>query len=112
MGSWRRLAPGPRFRSPPATRSRSSAPSAAGEGAMTHIAAADATDALVIAGRRFASRLLLGTGGYPNQPVTPASPPAAAPALAAGSLRPLTPPRHVRGGGGLVRGRDVLPPHT
>src|SRR5258708_29063532 len=92
MGSWHRLAPGPRFRSPPATRSRSSAPSAAGEAAMTHIAAADAADALVIAGRRFASRLLLGTGGYSNPPgkLHPLPPPGTP--LAPASPPPPTPP--------------------
>src|SRR5258708_35918648 len=91
MGSWRRLAPGPRFRSPPATRSRSSAPSAAGEEAMTHIAAADAADALVIAGRRFASRLLLGTGGFAHQRGHLHSAPAAAPPPATASPRRLRP---------------------
>ena len=54
---------------------------------MTHIAAADATDALVIAGRRFASRLLLGTGGYPNQQVMLDSLAAAEPAMATVSIR-------------------------
>src|SRR5258708_32674847 len=92
MGSWRRLAPGPRFRSPPATRSRSSAPSAAGEEAMTHIAAADAADALVIAGRRFASRLLLGTGGVSHQHGLRDPPPAAGPARGTGAPPPTTTP--------------------
>src|SRR5690348_13767562 len=67
--SWRHPVAGSRMRSPPATRSRSSVRLAVGEGAMTHIPASDAADALVIAGRRFTSRLLLGTGGYPNQQV-------------------------------------------
>src|SRR5260370_38965572 len=98
MGSWHRLAPGPRFRSPPATRSRSSAPSAAGEAAMTHIAAADAADALVIAGRRFASRLLLGTGGYPNPPRNPRLLPPGGPAVATGVHPPLRPQGCARGG--------------
>src|SRR5260221_9572930 len=93
MGSWHRLAPGPRFRSPPATRSRSSAPSAAGEAAMTHIPAADAADALVIAGRRFASRLLLGTGGSSKNTVVLHPPPPAGPALVTRSLPPRTPAR-------------------
>src|SRR5260370_26481076 len=111
MGSWRRLAPGPRFRSPPATRSRSSAPSAAGEGAMTHIAAADAADALVIAGRRFASRLLLGTGGYPNQQVMLHSPPPAEPAMATVSIRRLSPQGYAESAVGLLgRGASPLPP--
>src|SRR5258708_34357858 len=92
MGSWHRLAPGPRFRSPPATRSRSSAPSAAGEAAMTHIAAADAADALVIAGRRFASRLLLGTGGFPNPQRPARRPPPAEPPQATGVTPPPTTP--------------------
>src|SRR5260221_11944638 len=98
MGSWRRLAPGPRFRSPPATRSRSSAPSAAGEEAMTHIAAADAADALVIAGRRFASRLLLGTGGYSKPQGMLHSPAPAGTAKATGAIPPLSPQGYAEGG--------------
>ena len=33
---------------------------------MTDIAIPTSADGIVIAGRRFASRLLLGTAGYPN----------------------------------------------
>jgi thiazole synthase len=50
----------------------------------THTAAADA---LMIAGTRFASRLLMGSGGYPNQQVLLDSLKAAEPALVTVALR-------------------------
>src|SRR5258708_1668826 len=112
MGSWHRPPSGPRCRSPPAMRSRSSARLAAGEGAMTHIAAADATDALVIAGRGFASRLLLGTGGYPNQQVMLDSLAAAEPAMATVSIRRISLEGYAESVVDLVGGRYALLPHT
>src|SRR5216684_2881380 len=112
MGSRHRPPPGARCRSPPAMRSRSSARSAAGEGAMTHIAAADATDALVIAGRRFASRLLLGTGGYPNQQVMLDSLAAAEPAMATVSIRRISLEGYAESVVDLVGGRYALLPNT
>jgi thiazole synthase len=45
------------------------------------------SDALVIAGRRFSSRLLMGSGGYPNQQVLLDSLAAAEPALVTVALR-------------------------
>src|SRR5260370_15658972 len=112
MAPSHRLPTGPRFRSPPATRSRSSAPSAAGEAAMPHIAAADAADALVIAGRRSASRLLLGTGGYPNTRVMPAALAAAEPAMATVSIRRISLEGYAESVVDLVGGRYELLPNT
>ncbi len=79
---------------------------------MTHIAAADAADALVIAGRRFASRLLLGTGGYPNQQVMLDSLAAAEPAMATVSIRRISLEGYAESVVDLVGGRYALLPNT
>jgi thiazole synthase len=79
---------------------------------MTHIAAADAGDALVIAGRRFASRLLLGTGGYPNQQVMLDSLAAAQPAMATVSIRRISLEGYAESVVDLVGGRYPLLPNT
>src|ERR1700686_1091979 len=79
---------------------------------MTHIAAADAADALVIAGRRFSSRLLLGTGGYPNQQVMLDSLAAAEPAMATVSIRRISLEGYAESVVDLVGGRYALLPNT
>ena len=79
---------------------------------MTHIAAADAGDALIIAGRRFASRLLLGTGGYPNQQVMLDSLAAAEPAMATVSIRRISLEGYAESVVDLVGGRYPLLPNT
>ena len=79
---------------------------------MTHIAAPDAGDALVIAGRRFASRLLLGTGGYPNQQVMLDSLDAAQPAMATVSIRRISLEGYAESVVDLVGGRYPLLPNT
>ena len=79
---------------------------------MTHIAATDAGDALVIAGRRFASRLLLGTGGYPNQQVMLDSLAAAVPAMATVSIRRISLEGYAESVVDLVGGRYPLLPNT
>ena len=79
---------------------------------MTHIAAADTGDALVIAGRRFTSRLLLGTGGYPNQQVMLESLAAAEPAMATVSIRRISLEGYAESVVNLVGGRYPLLPNT
>lgn len=79
---------------------------------MTHIPASDAGDALVIAGRRFTSRLLLGTGGYPNQQVMLDSLAAAGPAMATVSIRRISLEGYAESVVDLVGGRYPLLPNT
>lgn len=79
---------------------------------MTHIPASDAGDALVIAGRRFSSRLLLGTGGYPNQQVMLDSLAAAGPAMATVSIRRISLEGYAESVVDLVGGRYPLLPNT
>src|SRR5579872_159446 len=62
MARWCRVPPGQRRRSSPATRSRSCAPGRAADERLRHM-----SDPLIIAGQEFASRLFLGTAGYPNR---------------------------------------------
>jgi thiazole synthase len=78
---------------------------------MTHIPAPSA-DGLVIAGRSFASRLLLGTGGYPNQQVMLDSLAAAEPAMATVAIRRISLEAYEESMVKLVGGRYPLLPNT
>src|SRR5690242_11643087 len=71
-----------------------------------------AGDGLTIAGKRFGSRLLLGTGGYPNQQVMLDSLAAAAPAMATVSIRRISLEGYAESVVDLVGGRYPLLPNT
>jgi thiazole synthase len=75
-------------------------------------APARAPDALAIADRRFASRLLLGTAGYPNQQVMLDSLAAAAPALVTVAIRRISLEAYAESLVDLVGGRYPLLPNT
>jgi thiazole synthase len=80
---------------------------------MTHLPpSADTGDGLVIAGRRFSSRLLLGTGGYPNQQIMLDSLAAAEPAMITVAIRRIDLEAHEESLIGLVGGRYPLLPNT
>src|ERR1700689_504086 len=72
----------------------------------THNAAADA---LMIAGTRFASRLLMGSGGYPNQQVLLDSLRAAEPALVTVALRRISLEAYAESLVDLLDGYTLLP---
>jgi len=72
----------------------------------THIAAADA---LMIAGTAFASRLLMGSGGYPNQQVLLDSLRAAEPALVTVALRRISLEPYAESLVDLLDGFTLLP---
>jgi thiazole synthase len=72
----------------------------------------DASEALVIAGRRFSSRLLLGTGGYPNQQVMLDSLAAAEPAMVTAAIRRISLEAYEESLVDLVGGRYPLLPNT
>ncbi len=67
------------------------------------------TDALVIAGRSFASRLLMGSGGYPNQQVLLDSLNAAEPALVTVALRRISLEAYAESLVDLLDGLTLLP---
>lgn len=67
------------------------------------------TDALVIAGRALPSRLLMGSGGYPNQQVLLDSLRAAGPALVTVALRRISLETYAESLIDLLDGFDVLP---
>jgi len=67
------------------------------------------TDALVIAGRAFSSRLLMGSGGYPNQQVLLDSLKAAEPALVTVALRRISLEAYAESLVDLLDGFDLLP---
>ena len=77
---------------------------------MTSTAAAG--DGLAIADRRFASRLLLGTAGYPNQQVMLDALAAADPALVTVSIRRISLEAYAESLVDLIGGRYVLLPNT
>jgi thiazole synthase len=80
---------------------------------MTHLPlGADTGDGLVIAGRRFSSRLLLGTGGYPNQQVMLDSLAAAEPAMVTVAIRRISLEAYEESLVDLVGGRYPLLPNT
>jgi thiazole synthase len=76
------------------------------------LTAAAAGNELVIADRRFASRLLLGTGGYPNQQVMLDALEAAAPALVTVSIRRVSLEAYSESVVDLVGSRYTLLPNT
>jgi thiazole synthase len=67
------------------------------------------TDALTIAGRGFASRLLMGSGGYPNQQVLLDSLQAAQPALVTVALRRISLEAYAESLVDLLDGYTLLP---
>ena len=67
------------------------------------------TDALTIAGRSFASRLLMGSGGYPNQQVLLDSLQAAQPALVTVALRRISLEAYAESLVDLLDGYALLP---
>jgi thiazole synthase len=67
------------------------------------------TDALAIAGRSFASRLLMGSGGYPNQQVLLDSLQAAQPALVTVALRRISLEAYAESLVDLLDGYALLP---
>jgi thiazole synthase len=69
-------------------------------------------DGLTIAGKRFASRLLLGTGGYPNQQIMLDALEAAAPAMVTVSIRRISLEAYAESVVDLVGGRYALLPNT
>ncbi len=77
---------------------------------MTPLAAAAET--LAIAGRRFASRLLLGTAGYPNQQVMLDALAAAEPAMVTVAIRRISLEAYAESVVDLVGGRWPLLPNT
>ncbi len=77
---------------------------------MTHIAAA--ADGLVIADRRFSSRLLLGTAGYPNQQVMLDSLAAGEPAMVTVAIRRVSLEGYAESVVDLVGARYPLLPNT
>src|ERR1700730_5141077 len=93
-------------------RLRSSGRSAAGEERMTDSAAQPAAAGLVIAARRFASRLLLGSAGYPNQQVMLDSLAAGEPAMVTVAIRRISPEAYQESVIDLLGGRYPLLPNT
>jgi len=83
---------------------------AVGEGNVIRSNAA--TDGLVIGDRRFASRLLLGTAGYPNQQVMLEALAAAEPALVTVAIRRISLEGYAESLVDLVGGRYPLLPNT
>ena len=79
---------------------------------MAETTATSASDGLTIAGRRFGSRLLLGTGGYPNQQIMLDALEAAAPAMATVSIRRVSLEAYAESVVDLVGGRYPLLPNT
>ena len=81
---------------------------------MTNIAPAPATaaDAFVIADRRFPSRLLMGSGGYPNQQVMLDSLAAGEPALVTVAIRRISLEAYAESLVDLLDGRFTLLPNT
>ncbi|HXZ01873.1 MAG TPA: thiazole synthase [Stellaceae bacterium] len=77
---------------------------------MTQNAAA--ADSLAIADRRFSSRLLLGTAGYPNQQAMLDSLAAAEPAMATVSIRRISLEAYAESVVDLLGGRYTLLPNT
>jgi thiazole synthase len=73
---------------------------------------ADTADALSIADRRFASRLLLGTAGYPNQQMMLDALAAAEPALVTVAIRRISLEPYAESLVDLVGGRYSLLPNT
>jgi thiazole synthase len=69
-------------------------------------------DGLTIAGKRFGSRLLLGTGGYPNQQIMLNALEAAAPAMVTVSIRRISLEGYAESVVDLVAGRYPLLPNT
>jgi thiazole synthase len=69
-------------------------------------------DPLIIAGRSFASRLLMGTGGYPNQQVMLDALAAAEPALVTVAIRRISLEAYSESVVDLVGGRYTLLPNT
>src|SRR5215469_3639511 len=67
------------------------------------------TDALTIAGRSFASRLLMGSGGYPNQQVLLDSLQSAQPALVTVALRRISLEAYAESLVDLLDGYTLLP---
>jgi len=75
----------------------------------TNVSAARFDDPLVIAGRRFASRLLMGSGGYPNQQVLLDSLQSAQPALVTVALRRISLEAYAESLVDLLDGYALLP---
>lgn len=69
-------------------------------------------DGLIIAGKRFGSRLLLGSGGYPNQQIMLDALEAAAPAMVTVSIRRISLEAYAESVVDLVGGRYPLLPNT
>src|SRR6201996_849640 len=90
-----------------AIASRSSNPSAAAE--MAPDSTNTITDALTIAGRSFPSRLLMGSGGYPNQQVLLDSLTVAQPALVTVALRRISLEAYAESLVDLLDGYALLP---
>jgi thiazole synthase len=79
---------------------------------MSHRSGADPSETLIIAGRRLASRLLLGTGGYPNQQVLLDALAAAGPAMVTVAIRRISLEGYAESMVDLVGGRYPLLPNT
>jgi thiazole synthase len=79
---------------------------------MTNTITPPAPDGLAIADRRFASRLLLGSAGYPNQQVMLDSLAAAAPAMVTVAIRRISLEAYAESLIDLVGGRYPLLPNT
>jgi thiazole synthase len=79
---------------------------------MTDTPGLSASDGLVIAGRRFASRLLLGTAGYPNQQVMLDSLAAGEPAMVTVAIRRISLEAYQESVVDLLGGRYPLLPNT
>jgi thiazole synthase len=79
---------------------------------MTDTPGLPASDGLVIAGRRFASRLLLGTAGYPNQQVMLDSLAAGEPAMVTVAIRRISLEAYQESVVDLLGGRYPLLPNT
>jgi thiazole synthase len=79
---------------------------------MTSTSAATAADGVAIAGRRFTSRLLLGTAGYPNQQVMLDALAAGEAAMVTVSIRRISPEPYHESIIDLLGGRYPLLPNT
>jgi thiazole synthase len=77
-----------------------------------HETSGDPSDALVIAGRRLGSRLLMGSGGYPNQQVMLDSLAAAEPALVTVAIRRISLEGYAESLVDLLEESYVLLPNT
>ncbi len=79
---------------------------------MADATTAPSTDALIIGDRRFSSRLMLGSGGYPNQQIMLDCLAAAAPAMVTVAIRRISLEGYAESVVDLVGGRYPLLPNT